>query len=288
MSVGISVYNQTPGELIELAKEAEIAGFDALWLAEHVFSCDYSSVHPMRQKTQDVEHNVIDPDVELADPWVIFGGIAAVTSRIKLATGIYVLPLRHPLVTARHMITLQQLSGERFLLGAGGGWLAEEFEILGIPFDGRGKRIDETIEILKLAGTGSAFTYDGRIFRFPRVLLSSRPTSMPVIVGGNSMPALRRAARLGDGWFSSGIPSMETALRLRDKIQALRHTYGETGEFKTYIRIADTDADLLERYQSEGIEDVVIWSDRLCDSGLPWEKRYAHLLEVAERFGLQV
>lgn len=288
MSVGISVYDQTPGELIELAKVMDGTGVDALWLAEHVLSCDHSSVRPTstrNEAVEDVEH-LIDPDVELTDPWVVFGGIAAVTSRLKLATGIHLLPLRHPLITARHMITLQQLSGERFLLGVGGGWLAEEFEALGVPLGGRGKRMDEAIEIVKLAGTGSAFAYGGEVFRFPRVLLSSRPTAMPVIVGGNSMPALRRAARLGDGWFSPGVPSMADALRLRDQIQLLRHEYGKTGDFKIYVRLADTDTELVDRYRAEGIEDLVIWSDRLCDRHVPWDKRLAHLLEVMERFGL--
>ena len=290
MSLGISVYNQSPLDLIELARAADSAGFDALWLSEHIFSCDYSSIHPMTENTQDTTHNeknVIDPDVDLPDPWVTFGGIAAVTRRLKMATGIYLLPLRHPLITARHMITLQRLSGERFMLGVGSGWIEEEFDILGVPFDNRGARMNETIEIIRLAEAGKDFEYRGEIFDFPRVQLCAQPVSLPVIVGGNSPPALRRAARLGDGWFSSGIPYPEDALRLRDQIMKLRDKEGDGKPFRTYFRIKDADPALVEQYRKEGIEDVVIWSEQMWDMSLPLDRRHERFAGIAEALELQ-
>ena len=225
MSVGISVYDMAASDVRELAVAADEAGFDAVWLGEHVvLPVGYSSEHPTAG-TGGHEHitgPIVDPDTELLDPWVALGAVAGATTRLRLATGIYILPLRHPLITARSAATLQDASGGRLLLGIGAGWLVEEFAALDVPFDERYGRLVETIEIIRAAWAGGPFDYHGKYFSFDPIQLTSRPVQVPLIMGGNTPPALKRAGLLGDGWFSSGTPSFDDARRLRDTLLELR------------------------------------------------------------------
>ena len=226
MSVGISVYDMTASDVRELAVAADAAGFDAVWLGEHVvLPVDYSSEHPTAG-TGGHEHitgPIVDPDTELLDPWVALGAVAGATTQLRLATGIYILPLRHPLITARSAATLQNVSGGRLLLGIGAGWLVEEFAALDVPFDERYGRLVETIEIIRAAWAGGPFDYHGKYFSFDPIQLTSRPVDVPLIMGGNTPPALKRAALLGDGWFSSGTPNFDDARRLRDTLAGSAH-----------------------------------------------------------------
>ena len=215
----------------ELAVAADEAGFDAVWLGEHVvLPVGYSSEHPTAG-TGGHEHiagPIVDPGTELLDPWVALGAVAGATTKLRLATGNYILPLRHPLITARSAATLQAASGGRLLLGIGAGWLVEEFAALGVPFDERYGRLVETIEIIRAAWAGGPFDYHGKYFSFDPIQLTSRPVHVPLIMGGNTPPALKRAGLLGDGWFSSGTPSFDDARRLRDGMLRAARATGST------------------------------------------------------------
>ena len=140
---------------------------------------------------------IIDPRTELLDPWVFLGAVAAATKRLRLATGMYIAPLRHPLITARAAATLHEVSDGRFMLGVGAGWLREEFAALDVPFDERGSRLDETIEILRMGWRGGPFEFHGTHFDLGPVQVSPRPMAIPLVLGGNTGPALRRAAVCG-------------------------------------------------------------------------------------------
>ena len=225
MSVGISVYDMTMSDVRQLAVAADEAGFDAVWLGEHVvLPVDYASEHPTAGGGghEHITGPIVHPDTELLDPWVALGALAEATTRLRLATGIYILPVRHPLITARSAATLQAASGGRLVLGIGAGWLVEEFAALDVPFDERYGRLVETVEILRAAWAGGPFDYHGKFFSFEPIQLTSRPVQVPVIMGGNTPKALKRAALLGDGWFSSGTPSFDEARRLRDTLLELR------------------------------------------------------------------
>src|SRR4051794_12784096 len=169
MRIGISCYDLAPAELVELAVAAEQSGFDSVWLGEHVVApMQYDSSHPTQPGSETAHassnHNgkpIVDPSVELVDPLVALAGVAARTATIGLATGIYLLPLRHPLLTARAAATLSDLSGGRFRLGVGSGWLREEFAALDVPFAGRTARLAEAIEVLRLAWQGGAVEFHG-------------------------------------------------------------------------------------------------------------------------------
>ena len=208
---------------------------------------------------------------------------ASVTTNLRLATGIFILPLRHPLLTARMTLTLQDVAGGRFLLGVGSGWLEEEFDALGVPFGDRAARMDETLAILRLAWSGDVFSHEGPLFPFGNVQLSPEPVDVPLILGGNTERALRRSATSGDGWFSSGTPSFEDAVRLRDRVVELRDAAGKHGAFPIYVRAAHPDPADLARYETEGFEHVLVWADELWPrTGDLAEKRRAFATAAAD------
>ncbi len=178
LRIGLSVYDISGTELVQLAAAADEAGFESLWLGEHiVLPSDYGSEHPTTGDTAHQHHTgpIVDPSTRLLDPLVALAACASVTTHLRLATGIFILPLRHPLLTARMTLTLQDVAGGRFLLGVGSGWLEEEFDALGVPFDDRAARMDETLAILRAAWSGDVISHDGPLFSFGKVQLSPAP-----------------------------------------------------------------------------------------------------------------
>jgi alkanesulfonate monooxygenase SsuD/methylene tetrahydromethanopterin reductase-like flavin-dependent oxidoreductase (luciferase family) len=180
-------------------------------------------------------------------------------------------------------LTLQDVAGGRFLLGVGSGWLEEEFDALGVPFGDRAARMDETLAILRAAWSGDVFSHEGPLFPFGKVQLSPEPVEVPLILGGNTERALRRSAAAGDGWFSSGTPSFEDAVRLRDRVVELRDAAGKHGAFPIYVRAAHPDPADIARYEAEGFEHVLVWADELWPRiGDLAEKRLAFAAAAAD------
>lgn len=285
-SIGLSAYGMTVTELVELAVCADELGFDALWLGEHVLRpAGYGSEHPT---TGTVQHHatIVDTDTELIDPWVAHAAIAAVTSRIKLGTAVYVTALRHPLHTARTTISVQELSGGRVLFGVGSGWLEEEFAALGVPFRTRFSRTEECLDILRKSWSGTDFDHSGKHFTFDRIQVHPRPAPIPVVLGGNTAPALARAARLGDAWFASGTPTPDEAVALVTELRRLRRESGNAEQFPCYVRVSTTDPEVLAGYRDSGVEDLVLWADTLWTGDTPDERR-RNLTAAAERLGLR-
>jgi probable F420-dependent oxidoreductase len=289
MTISLCAYDIQAGDFLDLAVAADEAGVDVLWLGEHVvLPVDYETEHPTTSHTADEHHiagPIVQPHTELLDPWVALGTAAGATRRLRLATGIYILPLRHPLITARAACTLHEASGGRFLFGLGVGWLGEEFEVLDVPFSERAGRFQESVEILRQAESGVPFDYHGKHFSFGTVQVSARPLHVPLIFGGNTERALRRAALLGDGWFSSGTPTFDEAARLRDRLHAIRAEHGLTDPFRCYYRVEGFDPSVVDQYRREGIDDLVFWADQLWRGDTLDEKRAA-LFDRAAQLGL--
>ena len=266
MEVGLSVYDVAPGEFLALAMAAEEAGFGAVWLGEHiVLPVDYRTEHPTTGSNVNESHRakIIDPGTRLLDPLIALGAAAAVTTRIKLATGIYILPLRHPLAIARMTATLQGVADGRFMLGVGSGWLEEEFDALGVPFAERGARFDETLAVLRAAWSGGELEGVGPHYPFARVLVTDEPVRVPLVLGGNTDRALRRTARLADGWFSSGNPTFDEAVRLRTRLRGLSDEVGRERPLPIYVRMAGRDPAELVRYAEHDFEHVTVWANQL-------------------------
>ena len=289
MRVGLSCYDIAASDLVELAVAADRTGFDSIWLGEHVvLPLDYESAHPTAGDTAHQHHGgpIVDPDTVLVDPLVALAAAAAATSHVRLATGIYLLALRPPLVTARMTATLADVSGGRFVLGVGSGWLEEEFAAVGVPFAERGPRVDESIDILRKAWSGKPFDHDGRFWSFGRVQVASGPVDVPLVLGGNTERALRRAAVRADGWFASGTPSFDDAVRLRSRLLELRADAGLHEPFPTYTRVAEADPAQLDRYDDAGFDAVVVWADQLWPATGDRDGKVAALGEAATRLGL--
>jgi probable F420-dependent oxidoreductase len=144
-------------------------------------------------------------DAWYPDCWASIGAMAAVTQRLRFSVAVYVLPLRNPFEVARATGTLAILSGNRFILGAGTGWMKEEFDIYGVDFKSRGKRFDEYLDVLRLLWRGGMVEYHGQHFDFPALQISPAPQApVPIFLGGAAPVALERAARKADGWIGAG------------------------------------------------------------------------------------
>ena len=198
MDVGLSVYDIPGAELVALGAAAEQAGFSTLWLGEHiVLPVDYEAEHPTTGSESSRSHlkRIIDPATKLLDPLVALSAVAAVTERIRLATGIYLVGLRHPLAVARMTLTLQDIAGGRFMLGVGSGWLEEEFAALDVPFAQRRVRFEEALAVLRAAWAGGEISFAGDHVAFEHVIVTAEAVHVPLILGGNTEPALRRRRR---------------------------------------------------------------------------------------------
>ena len=285
MDVGLSVYDIAGAELVELGRAAEAAGFSTLWLGEHIIlPVAYAAEHPATGGGTEANRahrtRIVDPDTKLLDPLVALAAVAAVTERIHLATGIYLVGLRHPLAVARMTLTLQDVAGGRFMLGVGSGWLEEEFAALGVPFDERRSRYEEALAVLRAAWAGGEIAFAGKHVEFEHVMVTPEPVHVPLILGGNTEPALRRAARLADGWFSSGNPSFDEAVRLTTRLAELCAEEGRPS-LPAYVRMAGRDTDELRRYADHGFHHVTVWANQLWPSDGDLASKQARFAEAA-------
>jgi probable F420-dependent oxidoreductase len=194
---------------VELAQAAEAAGFDSIWTVEHVIvPARYQSRYPY-SPTGKMGSGL--EDFPLPDPLIWLAYIASATRTIKLGTAILILPQRNPVVTAKAVATLDHLAGAgRVLLGIGVGWLAEEFATVGVPFEDRGARTDEYVAAMRALWAQERASFQGRFVSFDEVFCRPRPAAgrIPIVVGGDTPAAARRAGRLGDGYFPArGAPA---------------------------------------------------------------------------------
>jgi len=225
LDVGIYGPLAEPETITTLARFAEDAGFDSIWLADHVvFPTRFDSRYPF-SATGDFPAPVSDP---LLEPIAAMGVLAGATERLRIGTAVLIIPYRNPVLLARMLITIDQFSGGRVILGAGVGWLKEEFEALDtFDFAKRGKVTDEYIEIFKALSAGGEVGYQGETYSFEPV--HSVPGSVqrphpPVLIGGVSNPALRRVTR-NDGWLAVALGPEE----MPERIAALKRICGEEG-----------------------------------------------------------
>jgi probable F420-dependent oxidoreductase len=212
-----------PDQWVRLARAAEDAGFDQISLSDHVFYPDkLDSSYPYTDSGQPV----FAPDTQWPDVWVTTGALAAVTEQIRFATHVYVLPARNPFVVAKAVGTAAWLSGDRVVLGVGAGWMREEFTQLEQSFERRGARMEEQIEVLRTLWQGGMVEHHGEFYDFDRLEMAPVPAHpVPILIGGHSDVALRRAARVGDGWMGVYYDS-EALTEIVRRLQGLRREHG--------------------------------------------------------------
>ena len=218
---------------VRLATTAEEAGFHSLWTVEHVVvPSGYESQYPYDPSGKMAGGA---EDFDLPDPLIWLTYVAAHTTRIRLATGILIVPQRNPVITAKEVATLDHLSGGRVTLGVGAGWLEEEFAALGASFADRGARLDEYIGVMRALWTQDKATVKGRFFDFDECISRPRPVNgtVPIVVGGHTKVAARRAGRLGNGFF----PGNSSIEEITDLMALVRSTAEESGRDPSQVQL---------------------------------------------------
>jgi probable F420-dependent oxidoreductase len=222
MKFGTFITSMRPEKIAANLHKAEEAGFESTWIGEHlIMPVNYQSRYPY---TPDGRFPA-PLDVPFHDPMMTLTYAAAVTSKIRLATGIFVVPLRNPVTTAKSVVSLDVLSGGRVIFGIGIGWFAEEFAAAGVGehFKDRALRTREYLEVMKALWTQDDPVYEGKTFSVKGVRFNPKPVQKPyppIVVGGTSELALKRAVRYGDGWY--GIArSMDEARNLIGRLRQL-------------------------------------------------------------------
>ena len=253
MKVGISFFPVRPAIITPMACRADELGYESIWLGEHLlFPSKIESKYPYNP-----EAGAPLPSTPLFDPFVTFSFLAARTRQIRLGTGIFILPLRHPVHVARHLATLDVLSEGRTILGIGAGWLKEEFDAVGMPWEKRGSRMEECVDIMRQLWLEPLASYEGQFYRFEETGFEPKPAQgrVPILVGGEAPVALKRAARIGDGWYGMMHTPESASTRVRE-LAALRES-----EQPLEITVASNSLpspELLAEFREAGVDRLVI------------------------------
>jgi probable F420-dependent oxidoreductase len=228
MKLGISFANSgkfsRPELFAELARTCETLGFESIWTVEHVVIPQPHMPYP---GSKDGKMPGGD-EVPIPDPLIPLAYAAAITSRLKLSTGVIILPQRHPLYLAKQLATLDLLSNGRMMVGIGSGWMKEEFDSLQIPFKERGARTDESIQAMRALWSEPLASFHGKHFHFDDVNSYPKPVQkngIPIHIGGHSLAAARRAGRHGDGFF----PTVTNPEKLSELFDVAREEARKSG-----------------------------------------------------------
>lgn len=211
-------------QIFEVTRLCEQLGFEGVLISDHL-------VHPKSQNSiypysADGKPPSFSEDTAWPESWSLAAALAAQNPRLRFCTNVYILPLRHPVELAKATASVSYFCDGRLMIGAGAGWMQEEFDLLGVDWHSRGRRYDECIEVLRKLYTGQYVEHHGDFFDFPPLMINPVPGApVPILIGGISKPALRRAARLGDGWIGPG-QSLAAALQTLDELRRLRAEYG--------------------------------------------------------------
>ena len=243
MKFWISVSFTDPAHLVPLARKAEEVGFEGVLMADHLFYPeDIESSYPYSPDGTPL----FAKTTPFPEPWCAISAMAAVTERLKFSVAVYILPLHDPIEVAKQTSTVAAISGGRLALGIGTGWMKEEFDIQGIPFETRGRRMNEQIEVLRKLWSGKPVSHEGEFFEFPEISMSPAASfEIPIWVGGSSKIALRRAARLAQGWIGHGHDE-QSASAVLDTLARLRAEEGRAGDsFECLVPLAGEPEDAL-------------------------------------------
>ena len=258
MDIGLNMSIATDSiDVADIAARAEAAGFESIWLPEH----PVMPVNPASRYPGTPDGSIPPAMSDLADPYIALARASAVTSAIKLGTGITLIPERNPLVLAGAISTLDRFSGGRFILGIGAGWLREETEIMGGDFDHRWTQTREAIAVMRALWTQDAAEYHGRYYDFPPVQCNPKPAQAggpPIILGGNARNVFRRIARWGDGWMPTAATPEQIAAG-RAAIDELAEASGrDPAAISITVFGTPPDREIIARFANAGASRVII------------------------------
>lgn len=267
----------------ELAQTAEAAGFTSMAVPDSLFYPEISESDYPYMDTNAVRQ-VLD-GVPVLEPFIAMAGMAAVTSTLRFYAAVMKVPVRQPLVLAKALSSLAVASGERVSLGAGLSPWKEDFTYNGVDFDKRGKLFDECLQIIRAAMTGDYFEFESEHFSIGRCKLSPVPHKpVPFLVGGHAKPALRRAAKLGDGWVSANT-DYETLKDILATLGELRKEHGTDTRSDFEIHAFDVNARKMEDYQrleELGVTDICVNPWNPYDPEINLEKKLTGIKRFAE------
>ena len=270
-----------PETLIPFVTRAEALGYESVWTAEHVIiPKNYDSIYPYNPSGK----LAFRPNEPIIDPLVALTFIASSTKTLRLGTGVNVLPQTNPLYLAKWASSIDHLSRGRLMLGLGIGWLREEFKAIGVSFDRRGSRSNEYLEALKLAWTADEVDYHGEFVSWEGFTMEPKPAQaggVPLVIGGISPNAVRRAVRYGDGWYVIGkdLDDYRAHMTLLHDECERQGRDREELEITAYWNFNVEGLESLEVYQELGIDRLLINMHAL---------RLGNVTEAMERFGAEV
>jgi probable F420-dependent oxidoreductase len=218
-----------------VASTADNCGFATLWAGEHVVMVDSSASHYPYSEDGIIG---VPAQADWLDPMMALGFAAAASSRIGVATGVLLLPEHNPVVVAKQAASLDRLSGGRLTLGVGVGWSREEFAALGVPFEHRAARTTEYVAAMRTLWRDDVASFDGTFVGFDSIRVNPKPVRggrIPIVVGGNSDPALRRIAAWGDGWYGFNLACVDA---VRERVGKLERLSAEAGRDRSELRLA--------------------------------------------------
>jgi probable F420-dependent oxidoreductase len=273
-----------PSYYVPLAQAAEAAGYDSITVADSLcYPKESDSVYPY---TEDGSREFLE-DKAFIEAFVLMAAMGSVTTRLRFTPFVLKLPVRPPVLVAKQASSLAFLTGNRLGLGVGVSPWKEDYDVCQVPWERRGKRMNEAIEIVRGLMGGDFFEFHGEVFDLEPVKICPVPTQpVPILVGGHSDAALRRAARLGDGWMHAGGDAEELD-RLLDRLQELRVAEGTAdGPFEVHVISMDAyDPDGIKRLEDKGVTDVIVGFRVPYHQGPdtePLEDKIAHLERYAE------
>ncbi len=243
-------------QLAEVAKFAEDAGFEGVMNADHAV---YPEVVKAQYPYSTTGKPAMSPDWPYPDAWISIMAMAAATTRLKLSTAVYVLPLRSPFEVAKATGTLAILTNNRFVLGAGIGWMKDEFDIYGVDFHKRGKIMDEQITVLRKLWGGGMVSHKGETYDFPALQIAPAPAKLvPIYLGGHAPKALKRIAEVADGLIGAGNMPDEVPGLLSELNRMRREAGRDHLPFETVIPLSvPPDLDTFKRLADHGMTSGV-------------------------------
>ena len=267
-----------------LAEAAEEAGYDSMVVPDSIaYPREADSVYPFNP---DGTREFLE-DKPFIEPFSLIPALGAVTQRLRFVTFVIKLPVRNPVLVAKQATSTAVLTDNRLLLGVGVSPWREDYELLGVPWEGRGRRMDESVAILRGLSAGGYFEHHGEIYDVPAVKLSPVPSEpLPILIGGHGEPALRRAATVGDGWLhGGGDPAQLPGLLAR--LGELRRQAGRADEpFETHVISLDAySVEGVERLAAQGVTDVIVgfrWPYEVGPDTEPLTAKVDHLRRYAD------
>jgi probable F420-dependent oxidoreductase len=244
-------------QLLGLTVAAETCGYAGIYVSDHLcYPRDLRSRYTY--SPYEDGSPVWAPETDWPDPWCVISAMAGVTQRLEFTTGVYIAPARDLLTVAKLVGTAAVLSGDRVNLGVGSGWCEEEFDLTGQSFADRGPRLDDMIPALRALWAGGWVEYHGTHYDMPPMQVNPAPRRpVPILVGGDSAPALRRAGTLGDGWLVAQVEPEDAARSTLERVQAAVKRAGrELDGFRIFFTVAALPTpDLVRRFEDAGVTD---------------------------------